>query len=90
MEIKKFNLDRPAIPGEYIESKQNFKEVLYLSKLSKASGWKSPLFYGAMGLSSATIAVVLSGEIKNEITKDLASKNSSEYKINKLNDNLKG
>jgi len=58
MEIKKVNLDRGYISSSRIEKRQNFTEVLILSKLNKQPTWKSPWFYGAVGLSSFAVSAI--------------------------------
>ena len=60
MEIKKVNLDRQNLSSSYIEKKQDFNHVLKSAKMTKMPTWKSPWFYGAVGLSSvAIVAMVL-------------------------------
>lgn len=58
MEIKRVNLDRGFMSSSQIEKRQNFKEVLILSKLNKQPTWKSPWFYGAVGLSSFAVSAI--------------------------------
>lgn len=60
MEIKKVNLDRPNLSSSFIEKKQDFNHVLKSAKMTKMPTWKSPWFYGAVGLSTvAIVAMVL-------------------------------
>jgi hypothetical protein len=68
MEFKKVNLDRQNLSSSYIEKKQDFNHVLKSAKMTKMPTWKSPWFYGAVGLSSVAItALVLSeNNFKNE------------------------
>jgi hypothetical protein len=68
MEIKKVNLDRQNLSSSYIEKKQDFNHVLKSAKMTKMPTWKSPWFYGAVGLSTvAIVAVVLmENNFKNE------------------------
>lgn len=68
MEIKKVNLDRQNLSSSYIEKKQDFNHVLKSAKMTKMPTWKSPWFYGAVGLSTvAIVAVVLTeNNFKNE------------------------
>jgi hypothetical protein len=74
MEFKKVNLDRQNLSSSYIEKKQDFNHVLKSAKMTKMPTWKSPWFYGAVGLSSIVItAFVLSeNNFKNE-THDITS-----------------
>jgi len=58
MEIKTVNLDRGFLSSSQIEKRQNFKEVLILSKLNKQPTWRSPWFYGAVGLSSFAVSAI--------------------------------
>lgn len=58
MEIIKVNLNREVISSLQIEKRQNFNEVLILGKLNKQATWKSPWFYGAVGLSSLAVATI--------------------------------
>lgn len=68
MEIKKVNLDRQNLSSSYIEKKQDFNHVLKSAKMTKMPTWKSPWFYGAVGLSTvAIVAMVLTeNNFKNE------------------------
>ena len=59
MEIKTIQLDRSKLSTEYIASKQNFKKVVKCCEAPSISPFKSPLFFGAMGLSSLTLVVLL-------------------------------
>jgi hypothetical protein len=69
MEIKKVNLDRQNLSSSYIEKKQDFNHVLKSAKMTKIPTWKSPWFYGAVGLSSvAIVAMVFTNyNIKKEL-----------------------
>lgn len=71
METRKINLDRKPLDTEYIQSKQNFQEVLAHHKIAKIPVWKKPLFYGAIGVASvATVVAIKSIDFKpnEEIT----------------------
>jgi hypothetical protein len=59
MEIKTIQLDRSKLSTEYIASKQNFKQVVKCCEATSISPFKSPLFFGAMGLSSLSLIVLL-------------------------------
>ncbi len=59
MEIKTIQLDRSRLCTEYIASKQNFKQIVKCCEAPSISPFKSPLFFGAMGLSSLTLVVLL-------------------------------
>ena len=69
MEIKKVNLDRQNLSSSYIEKRQDFNHVLKSAKMTKIPTWKSPWFYGAVGLSSvAILAMVFTNyNIKKEL-----------------------
>jgi hypothetical protein len=60
MEIKTIRLDRSKLSSEYIASRQNFKQIVTCCEAPAISPFKSPLFFGAMGLSSLTLAMMLS------------------------------
>lgn len=62
MEFKKVNLDRQNLSSSYIEKKQDFNQVLKSAKMTKMPTWKSPWFYGAVGLSSVAIAALVLSE----------------------------
>jgi hypothetical protein len=66
MEIKKVNLDRRPLSSAHIEQKQNFQHVLTNAKMAKPPIWKSPWFYGAVGLSSIAITAISVKEFNNE------------------------
>lgn len=66
MEIKKVNLDRSKPSSSYIEQKQDFNKVLRNVKMTKTPTWKSPWFYGAVGLSSVAIAAIGLSNFSNE------------------------
>lgn len=66
MEIKKVILDRSRLSSTYIEQKQDFKQVLTNVKLTKTPTWKSPWFYGAVGLSSVAITAISLSSFTNE------------------------
>jgi len=69
MEIKKVNLDRQNLSSSYIEKKQDFTHVLKSAKMTKIPTWKSPWFYGAVGLSSVAIVAMVftNNNIKEEL-----------------------
>jgi len=66
MEIKKVNLDRSKLSSSYIEQKQDFNKVLNDVKITKTPTWKSPWFYGAVGLSSLAISAICLSSFSNE------------------------
>lgn len=66
MEIKKVILDRSKLSSTYIEQKQDFNHVLTNVKLTKTPTWKSPWFYGAVGLSSVAITALSLSNFSNE------------------------
>ncbi len=51
----KINVDRKVPDSEYIQSKQDFKEVLNRVAAAKTSIWHSTWFYGTVGLASIAI-----------------------------------
>lgn len=67
MEIKKVNLDREQLSSAHIERKQNFQHVLKNAQMTKPPIWKSPWFYGAVGLSSIAITAISISEFNNEM-----------------------
>lgn len=75
----KINIDRKKLDPEYIQSKQNFNEVLNQVAIANTSIFKSTWFYGTVGL--ATIAVIITVSLSNSqnpsndkiITKDKIS-----------------
>lgn len=83
MEIKKVNLDRQNLSSSYIEKKQDFNHVLKSAKMTKMPTWKSPWFYGAVGLSTvAIVAVVLTeNNFKNETNDKTATLKESKNEI---------
>jgi hypothetical protein len=66
MEIKKINLDRKHLTVEQIKSKQNFNKILEGAHLNKPEIWKSPWFYGAIGLTSFASFMLLSTEFETK------------------------
>jgi hypothetical protein len=66
MEIKKFNLDRKPLTEEQIKAKQNFRKILEGSNFNKPGIWKSPWFYGAIGLSSFATFILLSTDFETK------------------------
>ncbi|MEN9997991.1 MAG: hypothetical protein RI922_981 [Bacteroidota bacterium] len=88
MEIKKVNLDRQNLSSSYIEKKQDFNHVLNSAKMTKMPTWKSPWFYGAVGLSSvAIVALVLTENNfkKQENDKKATIENSETTSTSELN-----
>jgi hypothetical protein len=59
MEIKTIQLDRSRLSSEFIASRQNFKQIVKCCEAPSISPFKSPLFFGAMGLSSLSLIVFL-------------------------------
>jgi len=53
-------VDREPLSSDYIESKQDFSAVLSQVKLLPTANWKSPWFYGPIGIAvlSVTISIV--------------------------------
>lgn len=51
----KINVDRKIPETEYIQSKQNFKEVLNQVAATNTSIWQSTWFYGTVGLASLAV-----------------------------------
>lgn len=80
MEIKKVNLDRGILTSSYIEQKQDFKGVLNHARLTKTPTWKSPWFYGAVGLSSVAITAICLTDFNKQ--NELNVKTSTKPKIN--------
>jgi hypothetical protein len=80
MEIKKVNLDREKLTSSYIEQKQDFTGVLNEARLTKTPTWKSPWFYGAVGLSSVAITAICLTDFNNQ--NELDVKTSTKQKIN--------
>lgn len=62
MEVKKVILDRKNLTSTYIELRQDLKPILNQARNTKMAEWKSPWFYGAIGLSSVAFAVLLNNE----------------------------
>jgi len=83
MEIKKVNLDRQNLSSSYIEKKQDFNHVLKSAKMTKIPTWKSPWFYGAVGLSTvAIVAMVLTeNNFKDETNEKTATLKESKKEI---------
>ncbi len=67
MEIKKINLDRKNLTSTYIELRQDLKPILNLARNTKMTDFKSPWFYGAIGLSSMAIAVLFNNQMNSKI-----------------------
>lgn len=84
MEIKKINLDRKPLTEEQIKAKENFNKVLSGASLSKPGIWKSPWFYGAIGLSSLASFMLLSTdfETKKEYNVKTPTFNNNPIKAN--------
>jgi hypothetical protein len=80
MEIKKINLDRKPLTVDQIKAKENFSEILANANLHKPGIWKSPWFYGAIGLSSLASFMLLST--------DFETKKEFNVKTSTLNNNL--
>ena len=57
MEKVKILIDREPLSKDYIESKQNFGQVLSQVKQLKPPVWKSPWFYGPVGLAVVALSV---------------------------------
>ena len=69
MKKLKINLDRQPLESKYIESKQNFDQVLNGFKQLKPPIWKNPWFYGPVGV--ATVALMLTvGSINSNTNAD--------------------
>ena len=53
-------VDRERLSSDYIESKQDFGHVLSQVKLLPTANWKSPWFYGPIGIAvlSVTVSIV--------------------------------
>lgn len=50
-------VDREQLSSDYIESKQDFGHVLSQVKLLPTANWKSPWFYGPIGIAVLSVAV---------------------------------
>ena len=81
MEIKKINLDRKNLTSTYIELRQDLKPILNLARNTKMTDFKSPYFYGAIGLSSIAIAVMFNNEMNSKIEKNDETNTFNKQKI---------
>lgn len=78
MKKVKINLDRKPLNSGYIESKQNFNQVLAGFKQIKPPIWKNPWFYGPIGVASLAILISLSLLNSNsEINENKSTLNTS-------------
>lgn len=59
MDNFKINVDREKLSSDYIQSKQNFKEVMHHLKATKPPVWKSGWFYGTIGLASIAGVLII-------------------------------
>jgi hypothetical protein len=66
MEIKKVNLDRVYLSSSQIEKKQNFQYILNCVKMTKQPSWNSPLYYGAIDLSSFAKTALINSDVINQ------------------------
>ena len=64
--IEKLNLDRKNLTSTYIELRQDLKPILNLARNTKMTDFKSPWFYGAIGLSSMAIAILFNNEMNSK------------------------
>lgn len=84
----KINVGRKRLSSEYIQSKQNFDSVLKGVKLSQPGIWKSPWFYGVVGLSGVAIAVgYYFNQSQNQINETLITQNKEFDKEVSLDNN---
>ena len=60
MEIDKVNLDRKLLDKAYIQSKQDFQQLLKAYKSNNIPVWKQPLFFGVIGFASIASIVAVS------------------------------
>ncbi len=60
-------VDRKPLSGSYIQSRQDFGKVLKGVKHLKPPIWKSPWFYGPIGMASVAITISASTIHANEI-----------------------
>jgi hypothetical protein len=72
MEVKTIQLDRSKLSTEYIASKQNIKQIVKCCQAPTISPFKSPLFFGAMGLSSLTLVVLLNMHEQSNFSEETA------------------
>lgn len=78
MKKVKINLDRKPLNSGYIESKQNFDQVLAGFKQIKPPIWKNPWFYGPVGVASLALIVSLSMlNSNNDINENKSTLNTS-------------
>jgi hypothetical protein len=80
MEIKTIQLDRGRLSSEFIASRQNFKQIVKCCEAPSISPFKSPLFFGAMGLSSLSLIVLLNTNNHAETIEDSSSKRGVEMR----------
>jgi len=72
MKKVKILIDREPLSKDYVKSKQNFGQVLSQVKKLKPPIWKSPWFYGPVGLA----AVALSLKVVSSIPPDIPTEPS--------------
>ena len=75
--MKKFKtiVDREYLSSDYIESRQNFGQVLNEVNQLKPPVWKSAWFYGPVGISVLAVVVSIAGV---DPTVSISMKNSQE------------
>ncbi len=74
----KINVGRRRLSSEYIQAKQNFDSVLKGVRSSQPGIWKSPWFYGVVGMTSmAAIVGYYFYQTQNQINETIITQNNS-------------
>lgn len=74
----KINVGRRRLSSEYIQAKQNFDSVLKGVRSSQPGIWKSPWFYGVVGMTSmAAIVGYYFYQTQNKINETIITQNTS-------------
>ncbi len=68
MKKVKILIDREPLSKDYVKSKQNFGQVLSQVKKLKPPIWKSPWFYGPVGLAAVTLSLKVVSSIPPDNT----------------------
>lgn len=83
----KINLDRPKISSKQIDERRNFEKIL-LGSQSYQQQWKNPWFWGATGMATLSLPLLLnisnfdsSKNSKNDKTATFLTTNTTGNKI---------
>lgn len=74
-------VDREQLSSDYIESKQDFNHVLSQVKLLPTANWKSPWFYGPIGIAVLSVTVSIVSFNPSNAIASISEESKEEFKL---------